>query len=131
MQFNDFKIIGVDHDHIEKDPTVANAYKYPFLLSSKPDDLWIKFLHHAYRLSSFSKKRQYSVVGSQVIFVVFGEDNMQNQLDFLKELVSIANEEYRKLIERKEEERREEEVRKRKEQDTILRLRNEIDKLQY
>ena len=131
MEFTSFKITGVDRDHIERDSTMANAYKYAFILSGRPDDLWIKFFHHAYRMSSYGKKRQYSIIGNQVVFTVLGDDHMQAQLDFLKELVSIANEEYCKQLERKEEERREEETRKRREQETIQRFRNEVDKMNF
>ncbi len=131
MDFQDFKIIGVEREHIERDATQANAYKYPLVLSGKPDDLWIKFLHQAYRLSSFSKKRQYVVVGNMITLIIYTDDVMQVQLDFFKELVSLANDEYRKMIQRKEEERRAEEERKRKESETIDRFRSEVDQLKF
>lgn len=131
MEFTDIKVIGVDRDHIEKDPAMVNAFKYPFMLSAKPDDLWIKFLHHAYRMSSFGNKRQYSVAGNQVVCIVFHGDNMQAQLEFLKDLVTAANDEYRRLLERKEEEKREEEERKRKERETIQRLKEDVDKMRF
>ena len=131
MEFTDFKVVGVDRDNIEKDLSVANAYKYSFLLSSKPDDIWVKFLHRSYHMSSFSRKRQYAVIDSSVVFTVLCEDNMQAQLDFLKELVASANEDYRKMIEKEFQEKREEEVRRRQEQETIERLRQEVDRLSF
>ena len=131
MEFTDVKVIGADREHIAKDPTLANAFKCPFILSVKPDDLWVKFLHHSYRMSSFSKKRQYSVVDNQVILTIFHDDHIQAQLDFLKELVIAANEEYQRLLQRKIEEKLEEEARKKREQETIQRLREEIDKIRF
>ena len=131
MDFQDYKITGVDKDRIERDATQLNAFKYPLILSGKPDDLWIKFMHQAYRISSFSKKRQYVVVGNMIIVIVFADDTMQVQLDFFKELVTLANDEYRKMLQRKDEERKAEEERKRKEQENIDRLRNEVDRLKF
>ncbi len=131
MDFQEFHITGVDKEHIERDATQINAYKFPLLLSGKPDDLWIKFMHQAYRISSFSKKRQYVVVGNLVTLIVFADDNMQIQLDFFKELVTMANDEYRKMLSRKDEERRAEEERKRRELETIQRLRSEVDRLKF
>lgn len=131
MGFDEIKIIGVDREHIEKDPALLNALKYPYILSVKPDDHWVKFLHHAHRMSSLGNKRQYSIVGNQIVTIVFPGDNMQAQLDFFKELVTSANQEYRSFFERKEEEKREEEEKKKRERDAISKLKEEVDKLRF
>src|SRR6267142_4114103 len=96
MEFTEFKIVGVDKDHIEKYHTMENAFKYSFVLSGKPDDLWVKFLHHSYRMSTFGKKRQYSVMDNMIVLSIYSDDNMQIQLDYIKELVRTANDEYRR-----------------------------------
>ena len=131
MDYTGFRIIGVEKETIEKDNSFETAYKYPLTLSAKPDDLWIKFFHSVYRMHSFEKKRQYTIVDKHIIVIISGEDSKQQHLDFLKDVVHLANQKYRELLLAKEEEKRKEEARKKREREKIQEMKEEIDRLNF
>ena len=131
MEYTDLKIVGVEKDLIEKENSFEHAYKYPYILSGKPDDLWIKFFHSIYRLHSYDKKRQYTIIDKHIIVIISAEDNRQQLLNFIKDVVNSANQKYRELLSSKEEERRKEEARKKKEGERIQELRGETDRLSF
>ncbi len=131
MAFVAVKITGVDKEGIEKDNSFDIAYKYPLILSDRPDDLWVKFFHSAYRINPYDKKRQYSIIEKRIVVIISGEDNKQQQLDFFKEVVGVANQHYSDLLQAKEEEKRKEEARKKRERERILEMREETDYLNF
>jgi hypothetical protein len=131
MEFTDLKIIGVGREAIEKENSFEQAYKYPYVLSGKPDDLWIKFFHSIYRMHSYDKKRQYTIIDKHIVVIISAEDKRQQFLDFLKDVVNSTNQKYRELLLSKEEERHKEEARKKKEREKIQELRGEVDHLNF
>ena len=131
MEYQGFRIIGIEKDMIEKDSSFETAYKYPYILSARPDDMWVKFFHTTYRLHSFEKKRQYTIMDKHLIAILSGEDSRQQQLDFFKEIVEIANQKYREVLILKEDEKRKEEARKKKERERIQEMREETERLNF
>ena len=129
LEFQDLKITGVEKDSITRDPSQLRGYRYPLNLSGSPDDRWRRFLMQAFRASSFPKKRPLEVSGATITIIVTPDEQVQAQFNFLKELVRIANEEYRKLARRKCEELRSEETRRRQEEETLSRLRAQADEM--
>lgn len=131
MEFSGFKIIGIDKEGIEKDNSFDHAYKYPCILSGKPDDLWIKFFHSIYRLHNYDKKRQYTILDKHIITIISSEDNRQHFLNFLKDVVNTANQKYQELLSVREEEKRKEEAKRKKEREKIQEMREESDNLNF
>ena len=131
MDFTDIKILGVEKEAIEKDNSFEQAYKYPYLLSEKPDDLWIKFFHNLYRLHSYDKKRQYTIIDRHIVAIISTEDKRQQFLDFLKDVVNSTNQKYRELLSAKAQEKHKEEARKKREEEKIRELREETDHLGF
>ncbi len=131
MEFSGFKIIGVDKEAIEKDNSFEHAYKYPYILSGKPDDLWIKFFHSIYRLHSYDKKRQYTIIDKNIIAIISSEDNRRQFLEFMKDVVNSANQKYQELLLAKEEEKRKEEAKRKKEREKIQEMREESSQLNF
>ena len=131
MEYAGIKIIGINKEGIEKENSFETAYKYPLILSAKPDDLWIKFFHAIYRVHPFEKKRQYTIIDKQIFVIASGEDNKQQLLDLFKEVVNAANQKYTEILKTKEEERLKEETRKKREKEKIEEMRSEIDRLNF
>ncbi len=131
MEFDSFKIVGVERELIEKDMTFEAAYKYPFILNARPDDQWVKFFHSVYRMHSFDKKRQYAIVDKQILVIISGDDNKQVHLDFLKDCVELTNQKYKQVIIAREEEKRKEETKKKREREKIQEMRAETNKLNF
>jgi len=131
MDFIDIKILGVEKEAIEKDNSFEQAYKYPYLLSEKPDDLWIKFFHSLYRLHSYDKKRQYTIIDRHIVAIISAEDKRQQFLDFLKDVVNSTNQKYREMLSAKAQEKHKEEARKKREEEKIRELREETDHLGF
>ncbi len=131
MEYKEIKIVTIDKEGIEKDNTFETAYKYPLILSSKPDDLWVKFFHSVYRLHNFEKKRQYTIIDKKLIVIIAGDDSKQQQLDFFIDVTTNANQKYHELMLSKEEERLKEAARKQREKDKIQEMRDEVERLKF
>jgi len=99
-------IISLDKESIEKDNSFPTSYAIYFDLSKQPDPNWKKMFDKAWKDESFNLKRKITVSGKRLRMVFMEDDNIQEQVNFVKRLVSKTNDyakEYNEKIRQKEE----------------------------
>jgi hypothetical protein len=99
------------------------AYTVELKLDSTPDDIWEQIFNNEYKASLFMMKRTVSVSGNKLRVVTSTHDNLKDEMEWVKELVSATNqrrEQYNREVEQREKQKRaKEEENKRKIRDKL------------
>jgi hypothetical protein len=95
-----YAITSVDEDAWTKANDFPTAYKFVVKLNGTPYSQWCEIFDNEYRNSLYMMKRKSRVVGDKLEMIVADSDNLQNHVDFLKQLVESSNSRIRDHIER-------------------------------
>jgi hypothetical protein len=133
--FNEIKIVGIDENGIVKDDSFLYAYRLPFILSSRPDDTWVRLFEYAYYSRSPLGRRKAFVLVDRIVVIMAKDESIGDHRHNLETAVKKANGNYITMLRKEEhqkkldEERREQELKE--QEDTIKKLKEGGKKLKF
>lgn len=84
-------IVSVDEEAWQKANDFPSAYTLVLKLDRRPYEPWSQIFDNEYHTSWYNMKRRTYLSGDRVVMVVADSDNLQNHVDFAKELVKRTN----------------------------------------
>lgn len=99
-KWGEFKIVGVGEAGLMKADDFPAAYSFVVKLNGPPYSQWCEVFDIEYKNSFYMMKRKSRVSGDRLVMTVADSDNLQNHVDFLKQLVESTNQRIRDHLER-------------------------------
>jgi len=91
-EYPEINIIGVDNSAYRKNNKFARAYEFVILLNMEPNQDWCTVFDNTYKNSWYNMKRESTISGDRITIIIADTDNLQNHLDWAKDLVRQTNE---------------------------------------
>jgi hypothetical protein len=91
-------ITGIDESRWRKADEFPSAYSFVMILSQAPNSEWLDVWRGEFESSWFGGKRSTDIELDRMFVVVSDQDNLQNQVDFAKQVVQRTNERISQIL---------------------------------
>ena len=105
MNTDKVTVIGIDLSKIKQHSTNPQYIELPFVLSYKPDEIWIGICVSMYGSTKPSTNRRMFTLDNLIIIVANLDDNLEEHKKIVEEVVSETNKKYFELLQKTKEER--------------------------
>lgn len=126
------KLIGIDKKEIKKADIAGYYYYLPFRLSETPHHQWQLAFREVFGGKKHGdKKRPTSVSGDRIIVGIKTSDDIQHQVDIIKNAVDATNRKIDKINKNILKNKEKEKKQKAKEIDVIKKFQEKADKIKF